>query len=307
MFIRSTAPDLNLQSMLPAINEVIMGKYNMYPQQFPKIFNVDSTKRSIEQVTQLSGFGQFVQTPEAQPVTFDTAVPGFNKTYQPKQFSLGFQVSRRAQDTDQFGVVKKFSVELGKSAKDCPELYAAAVFNTGFSTNGYDNVPLFSLSHPLVKSGGVQSNRLSYATDPDVTSLQLALTDCRTTVDSSGKRVRIPMRKLIVPPQLQFVAPEILGGKDWRPDTANRTINAFRDIDGYPSFDQWMVWDYLTDPNSWFLAAAPEDTGLKFWWAEKFNLEHDIDSRTRSILTMGWMVFDVGYHDFYGVYGAPSS
>ncbi len=306
MLVRAIFPDLFLQSMLPAIDEVVMLKYSQFPDEYTEVFRMESSSRSIEQTTEVTGFGQFGVVSEGKTVAYDEALPGFNKTYTHAQYGLGFKVSKIAMDDDKFGVVRKLSTELGRSAKETREVVAANVFNTGFTTaNGPDGVYLFSTAHPLI-GGGTQTNRLSYATDPDVTSIQLALTDMRQTTDHRGKKLRIPAKKLIVPPALEFVAAELLGGVD-RPDTTNRTINAFRRRSGMPSFDSWMVWDYLTDPHAWFIEGETSDTELRFYDREKFNTVHDIEFDSRSVKTAGWMRFSVGFNGFYGAYGVPGS
>jgi phage major head subunit gpT-like protein len=274
--------------MLPAIDEVVMTKYSRYPDEFSEVFRVESSTRSIEQTTEVTGFGQMAVIPEGDTTRYDEALPGFNKTYIHGQYGLGFKVTKVAMDDDKFGVVRKLATELGRSAKETKEVTAANVFNTGFtSSTGPDGTTLFSTAHPLI-GGGTQTNRLSYATDPDVTSIQLALKDMRKTVDHRGKRLRIPPKKAIFPPELEFIGAELLGGSD-RADTANRTINAFKRRSGMPSFDSWMVWDYLTNPDAWFLEAEKEDTELRYYDREAFNTVHDIDFDSRSVKTAGWM------------------
>lgn len=306
MFIRTLFPDLYLQSMLPAIDEVVMTKYARFPEEFSDVFRMETSSRSIEQTTEVTGFGQFAVVPDGETTRYDDALPGFNRTYVHAQYSLGFRVTKPSMDDDKFGVVKKLATELGRSAAETREVTAANVINTGFtSATGPDGVSLFNTAHPLI-GGGTQTNRLSYATDPDVTSIQLALRDMRQTLDHRGKKLRIPPKKAIFPPNLEFIGAELLGGTD-RPDTANRTINAFRRRSGMPSFDSWMVWDYLTDPDAWFLEADKEDTELRFYNREAFNTVHDIDFDSRSVKTAGWMRFAVGFNGFYGLYGVPSS
>jgi len=306
MFIRTIFPDLYLQSMLPAIDEVIMTKYSRFPDEFSEVFRMETSTRSIEQTTEVTGFGQMTVVAEGDNTRYDAPLPAFNKTYVHAQYGLGFKVSKIAMDDDRFGVVRKLGTELGRSAKETVEVSAAAIFNTGFtSATGPDGKALFATDHPLV-GGGTQTNKLSYATDPDVTSIQLALTDMRQTKDHRGKKLRIPTKQLILPPALEFVGAELLGGPD-RADTANHTINAFKRRSGMPSFDSWMVWDYLTDPHSWFLEGEKSDTELRFYWREQFGTVHDIDFDSRSVKTAGWARWSCGYSGFYGVYGVPSS
>lgn len=309
MFVRTTTPDLYLKTMLPAIDEVVMTKYSQFPEEFSEVFRMEKSNRSIEQTTEVTGFGQFAQVPEGNNTRYDQPLPGYNQTYTHAQYSLGFKVSKVAMDDDKFAVVRKLATELGRSAKETREVVPANVFNNGFTGSSYygpDGVSLFATNHPLI-GGGTQTNRLAYASDPDVTSIQLALTDMRQTVDHRGKKLRIPPKKMIVPAPLEFVAAELLGGADWRPDTANRTINAFRRRSGMPSFDSWMVWDYLTDPHAWMIEADVADTELRFYNREPFNTVHDIEFDSRSVKTAGWMRFSVGFNGFYGIYGVPSS
>ena len=307
MLVRTQFTDLYLTDALPAIDEVILARYNQFPEQYSKVFRTMNSRRSIEQTTEVTGLGQFVVVPESGDTKYDDPLQGFDKTYTHVQRSLGFKVSRIAADDDRWGFVKKMATELGKSARDTVEIVAAAVFNNGFdgAFTGPDGVALFSTAHPLV-GGGTNKNTLSVAADLDVASLELALTDFRDFRDHRNKRVRIAPRKLIVPPANAFNAAEILKGT-WRSDTANHTINAFREWGGMPAFEELMVWDYLTDPDAWFVEGAPSDTELRFYWREKFNIEHDIDFESRSIKTAGWMRFDVGWSAFWGVYGVPGA
>jgi phage major head subunit gpT-like protein len=308
MIIRRTFPDLNLETMLPAIDVVIQNKYSQYPPQFPEMFQMLKSTRGIEQTTEVVGLGQMVVIPEGEDTKYDEPGPGFNKTYQHVQYSLGYKVSRIAMDDDQFGYIKKLAQDLGRSAHETQEIVAAQIFNQGFNASfpGPDGKALFATDHPLPGGAGTQTNRAAVAADPDVVSLQLALTDFASTVDAKGKKIRIVPKTLVVPRALEFVAAELLGGPD-RPDTANHTINAFRHRSGVPSFQNWMVWDYLTDPHAWFIVASPEDTELRYYTREAFNVLHDVDFDSRTVKTAGWMRFSCGFNSFYGVYGVPSS
>ena len=133
MFIRTLFPDLYLQSMLPAIDEVVQTKYARFPEEFSDVFRMETSTRSIEQTTEITGFGQFAVVPEGDTTRYDEALPAFNKTYVHGQYSLGFRVTKVAMDDDKFAVVKKLSTELGRSASETKEVTAASVFNTGFT------------------------------------------------------------------------------------------------------------------------------------------------------------------------------
>lgn len=307
MIVRQLFPDLNLTSMLPAIDEVVMSKYSQFPPQFSSIYRMKTSKRSIEQTTEVTGFGTVPVVGEQMNVRYDAPLPGFRKTYLHLQYGLGFKVSKIAMDDDQFGVIRKLAAELGKSAHETREIVAAYNFNRGFDSTfpGPDGVPLFSTAHPLV-GGGVQSNMLAIPSDPDVDSVRAILTLMRRTVNHRGQKMRLVPKMMILPPELEFVGAELLGG-DTRSDTANRAINSFKKRSAMPSFENWCVWDYLTDPHAWMVEAEPEETELRWYERETFNTVHGIDFESRSLKTAGWMRMSCGWNGFYGLAGSPSA
>ena len=56
MLVRTVLPDLYLQSMLPAIDEVVMTKYSRFPDEYSEVFRMETSSRSIEQTTEVTGF-----------------------------------------------------------------------------------------------------------------------------------------------------------------------------------------------------------------------------------------------------------
>jgi hypothetical protein len=300
MITRNQLPSLFGTAMLPALDELIFNKFNRFSPQFSRYFSVKTSKREIEQTTQLSGLTLFNQIADAAAVRYDEPVKGFDKTYTHAQYALGFRASRTLVDDDRYSIISKMASDLGRSAKETVEIYAANYIIN--NTTGPDGVALFSTSHPLVKNGGTQSNRLGTSSDLDVVSLQLALTAFRKQVDSSGRKVRIQPQKLVVPSDLEWVASELMSGA-MRADTANNTTNAFKNRDGFNAFSNFEVWDYLTDASKWYIWGSAEDTDIRWYWREQPNTIHDVDFDTRSIKTAMWMRFSFGHSDFYGVYG----
>ena len=308
MLIRTQFPDLFLASMLPALDELVFNKYDKLPPQMNHIFRMMTSKRSIEQTAEIAGLSTFATIAEGKNVRYDEAVPGFNKTYTHSQYGLGFKITRVMVDDDKWSIINKLSSDLGRSAKETREIAAASVFNNGFDTAypGPDTKPLFATDHPIVKTNGTQSNALATPADLDIASLELALTAFRTMKDPSGKKIRVRPSTLVIPPQLEFVASQILNS-NLRSDTPNNTTNAFKHRVGMPNFDQIMIWDYLTDPDAWFVCAEPDETELRWYDREAFNTVHDVDFDSRSIKTAGWMRYSYGWSSFYGVHGTPGA
>lgn len=303
---RTQFTDLFGTTMLPAIDAVIFGKFNKRPDEYVKYFNVKETDRSIEQTTQVSGLGVFVNVGEGQNTRYDSPIQGFDKTYTPTDWTLGFKTTHRAMADDKFGIVQKLASELGRSARETIEIEAANVYNRAFNSSytGPDGKVLCATDHPLL-GGGTQRNRPSVQVDLDIPSLEAGLTDFRNQVDSRNKKVRLSPTRLVVPSALEFAATEILYSQ-LRSDNANNAINAFKNRDGEPTLTR-SVYDYLTDTDAWFILADSSDLEVRFYWREKFDTMHDTDFDSRSLKTAGWMTFDVGFSQYDGVWGSAGA
>jgi phage major head subunit gpT-like protein len=306
MLVRTQFPDLFLTSMLPALDELIMGRYSKLSPEYTRIFRMMTSDRSIEQTTEMAGLGLFDEVAEAASVIYDVGVPAFPKTYTHLQYAKGFQISHVMMSDDKWGIINKLSTDLGKSAYESKELLAAGIFINGFATNGPDGVPLFSASHPMVKSGGVQSNTLAVAADLDQSSIELALGIFRQTKDHTGKHIRLTPKRLIIHSDNEFAASEILNSSS-RSDTANNATNALKHRIGMGPFDDPFVWTFLTDSDAWFILADKADTELRWYTREGFAIKHDTHFDSRSIKTAGWMRHSVGYSNFYGTFGSPGA
>lgn len=308
MIIRQNFPDLRLEDMLPAIDEVVFETMNQWPPIGPSLYRTSKSNRDIEQITQVTGLGNFARIEEGEPVRYDRPLPGFNKTYRHVDYALGFMVSHQMLRFEKVGQVKDMSRQLGRSRQDNREVLAATTFNLAFDSGTPipDGQALCSVNHPLIKAGGVHANRPVIGADLSVDSLQLALTDFRQFRWHSGKRLRLDPKALLVPTPLEWAAIETLNlGQGQRGDTTNNTTNAFNHRIGVRSAMKPVVWEYLLDPRAWFLLAAPEDTDLRWYDAESFTLLHERDFDTRAYKTAGWEAFSFGPADWRGVYGNP--
>lgn len=304
MVIRGQFSDFYLSTMLPALNAIIRNRYNQYPEQYSQMFRVESSDRSIEQFSEISGVSLFGALSEGEPVRYDDPVQGFNSTFTHGRFGLGVMFSQDTIEDDKHGLVAQQSRELGRSARETIEIAAASTFNNGFdgAFPGPDGKALFASDHPLVKSGGTQTNLLAVAADLDYVPLQLALTDFETMKDSAGRLIHAPARKLWHAPANRFQAFELLRSAD-RPDTANRATNSLKGAED--GLLDPFTWRYLTNPTAWGLAAEPSETGLVWFWRKKPYTKGHFDFDTETAKTAMRYKKSHGFTDFYGVYGTP--
>jgi len=308
MMIRGQFSDFFFETMLPALNAKVWRAQRLKPKTYPKLYDIETTGRSIEQRSQMVGVGMFGEVAEGASTNTDNFQQGFDKTFKPRKFGLGIACSQELVEDDKLGIVSRRAVALAEAAEETCEVDAASTFNNAFTAGAYagpDAVALCSASHPLVKAGGLQSNVLSVAADLDVSSLELALTGWETQVSAEGFALTLPTPRLLVAPANRWNAHEILKG-EWRSDSANRTVNAFRFAENGP-VSEIIVWNKLTDADAWFLVAPPEQTGLLWLWRKRMYTRADyIEKKETGILYMRYRK-DHGFHDYVGVFGTAGA
>ena len=288
-------------SMLPALRAVIDRGYKRWPQQFSQIFNVLTSNRSIEQFSQVSGVGRFVQIPIGEPVRRDMAVQGFNSTFSHLRWGLAVPVTIDVVEDDKWDLIGNVHQDLGWSCSETQELDGVGTFNNGFSGSylGPDGVPLFSASHPLYKAGGVQSNLMT-AADLDMLSFQLALTQFEMQQRPSGELIHVAPSKLIVHPSNRWLAYALTKSGD-DPTTSDRSVNPLKGgVDGIPTP---FVWRYLSAPNAWFLAAEPSQTGLVWFFRKKPYTKSWTDDDTEVGVTGMRYKKSHGWNNYIGLIG----
>jgi len=282
------------------LNSMYQDGLESWGNEYQKIFNVLNSTKQTEKDSYESGFGAMPEKPEGVAATYDTIMPGIAETYTHKTYALGYEITEEAiednlQTPETFN---KLPQALNRSGEETVEITAANVFNNGYTTNGFDGVPLFSASHPVL-GGGTQSNMPSTAADLSVTSLTTGLTDIEKFVDERGLKRPTKALTLVVPVDLWNIAEELLES-EYKPYVANNEVNALQKKDL-----QYFVWHYVTDTDAWVLLAEKAQTQLKFFWRVKVGaLRRGTDFDSTNLKHLSRMRFSVGYSHYMGTYSS---
>lgn len=310
MQIRGQFSDFFFETMLPALNAKIWQNYKAKKSMLARVLNTDTTTRSIEQFSQMTGVGLPTLIGETEDTPTDSFVQGFHKTFKPAKFGLGIAASQELVEDDKVGIISRRSVALSNSIYQSREIQAASVYNNAFDSTNYagpDGVSLVNSAHPLVKAGGTQSNIISVAADLDVASLEIGLTDWELIRTHEGFLQMLPTPRVLAASQNRWNVTEILKSQ-YRSDTANRTVNAFRG-EGTETGDQieGLIWAFLTDPDAWFLIAPPEETET-LWLDRKapYTKSDYVEKNETGYVYMRYRA-DFGFFGWRGIYGSPGA
>ena len=295
-----------LKELLPGLNALFGLEYATYGEQHKEIYESETSERSFEEETKLSGFSAAPVKSEGSAIAYDNAQEAFTARYNHETIALGFSLTEEAIEDNLYdSLSSRYTKALARAMAYTKQTKAASVLNNGFSAGVYaggDGVALFSTSHPLI-SGGVNSNTQSTAADLNETSLEAAVIQIAAWTDERGLLIAAKPRKLIVPPALQFVATRLLETQ-LRTATADNDINAIVNNGSIP--EGYTVNNYLTDTNAYFICTDVPN-GMKHFVRTPLSNSMDGDFDTGNVRYKSRERYSFGFSDPLGMFGSPGA
>jgi hypothetical protein len=294
-----------LKELLPGLNALFGMEYSRYGEEHKEIFDTETSERSFEEETKLSGFSAAPVKNEGAAIAYDNGQEVFTARYNHETIALGFSLTEEAIEDNLYdSLASRYTKALARAMSYTKQTKAAAVLNNGFDSSypGGDGVSLFSNAHPLV-SGGVNSNIPSTAADLNETSLEAAVIQIAGWTDERGLLIAAKPRKLIVPPSLMFVATRLLE-TELRTATADNDINALKTNGSIP--EGYAVNHFLTDTDAWFLTTDVPN-GLKHFVRTPMATSMDGDFDTGNVRYKARERYSFGWSDPLGMYGSEGA
>jgi hypothetical protein len=294
-----------LKELLPGLNALFGLEYAKYGEEHKEIFETETSDRSFEEETKLSGFGSAPTKPEGSAIEFDNAQEAWTARYTHETIAMGFSITEEAIEDNLYdSLSSRYTKALARAMAYTKQVKASDILNNAFaagSTYG-DGQTLCSTAHPLV-SGGNNSNRPTVAADLNETSLEAAIIQVAGYTDERGLLIAAKPKKLIIPPSLQFVATRLLE-TEGRVGTADNDINAIMNNGAVPG--GYAVNHYLTDTDAWFMMTDVPN-GLKHFVRSPMATSMDADFDTGNSRYKARERYSFGVSDPLGIYGSPGA
>jgi len=294
-----------LKELLPGLNALFGLEYKKYGEEHKEIFETETSERSFEEETKLSGFTAAPVKNEGSAIAYDNAQEAWTARYVHETIAMGFSLTEEAIEDNLYdSLSSRYTKALARGMAYTKQVKAAAILNNGFSggpTYG-DGQVLFSTAHPLV-SGGVNSNTFASGADLNETSLEAAVIQIGGWTDERGLLIAAKARKLIVPRALQFVATRLLE-TELRVGTNDNDINAIKNNGAVA--EGYTINNYLTDTNAWFLTTDVPN-GLKHFVRTPLQTSMDADFDTGNSRYKARERYSFGVSDPLGIFGSAGA
>jgi len=222
--------------------------------------------------------------------------------------SLAFALTEEAVEDNLYDSLgKRYVKALAMSMANTKEVKGADVLNNAFSSSftGGDGKSLIATDHPL-SGGGSAANRATTMADLNEASLEDNLIDISTFTDDRGLIISVQASRLIVPPQLVFVADRILNSQG-RTGTADNDLNSINNTGVVPG--GYSVNHYLSDPDAYFILTSVTDAGegLKMFQRSPMETSMEPDFSTGNIRYKARERYSFGFSDWRGIFGSQGA
>ena len=294
-----------LKELLPGLNALFGMEYARYGEEHKEIYETETSERSFEEETKLSGFSAAPVKNEGAAIAYDNAQEAWTARYTHETIAMGFSITEEAVEDNLYdSLSSRYTKALARGMAYTKQVKGAYVLNNAFTggpTYG-DGQVLCSTAHPLV-SGGTNSNRPSTGADLNETSLENAVIQIAGWTDERGLLIAAKPRKLVVPPNLMFTATRLLQ-TELRVATADNDVNALKMMGSIP--EGYTVNHFLTDTNAWFLTTDVPN-GLKHFVRTPLSTSMDGDFDTGNVRYKSRERYSFGVSDPLGIFGSPGA
>lgn len=292
-----------LTLMVEGLREVFFLQYKEQEQVHPRIFDVQSSKKRKESYQGITGLGMLDVKPESEAITYEDLVEGYDQDFLHTAYAKGLRFSRELLDDEQYGVMKRRTEALSRSARYRKEYDHAKLFNNASATtyfSGNDDLALLSASHTLAAVPSTVWSNYSASTDLSLAALETAFTAIRTFKDDQNLLINMEPATLLIPPQLEYDAYEILNSSG-KPYTADNEVNYFK---GKLNV---IVWPFITDTNAWFVLTKKSDAAPLSFIRTKVEFDSDGDFDTKDLKVSAYTRYSLGFIDPRFCYGSMGS
>ncbi len=276
MFATMTAGMFQLLTQ-PGLSNIWHESWPPREEQFSQILNIRDMERLLITDAKMAGFGAFQEQGESQSVFYDEAIAPVSRDYESIVEALGYKISDKLIRGELYGQVNLLERDLMSASLDAVELFGFGLLRNATNTTisaGFDGLALASTAHTRLDGGATQANRPTTLAGLSLAELHTAVIQFRNWRNDRGRPFRSIPRKLVIPPDEELNATELLESS-MRPDTANNAVNALTRF-GL----QVQVVDFLSSTTFWAILGDAHDVNFLWWFRPETSSEVDFDTDT---------------------------
>lgn len=288
------------KALWPGVHAWWGRSYSEHQEEFPDLFDEESSDQAYEEDVEVTGFGLAPQKLQGEAAYYDSEQQQAVTRYTHVAYALGYIVTyEELRDNLYASVSKTRAKALAFSMRQTKENVAANVYNRAFNSSYTfgDGVSMINSAHPTF--AGNQSNVLTTAADLSEAAIEDLCIQIMQMQNNRGLRISALPRSLHVPVQLWFEANRIYKSV-LQNDTMNNAINVLRATNVFP--EGIKVNHYFTSATAWFVRTNVPN-GMRYFNREAASFDQDNDFDTKNAKALCYERYSFGETDFRGIFG----
>jgi hypothetical protein len=123
-----------LKELLPGLNALFGLEYAKYGDEAAEIFETESSDRSFEEETKLSGFGAAPVKGEGSAIDYDNAQEAWTARYTHETIAMGFSLTEEAIEDNLYdSLSSRYTKALARAMAYTKQVKGAAILNNAFT------------------------------------------------------------------------------------------------------------------------------------------------------------------------------
>lgn len=284
------------KALWPGVHAFWGQVYAEHMQEYPDLYEVETSNQAYEEDVQITGFGLAPVKPEGSTLSYDTETQGPTQRYTHIAYALGYKVSFEERRDNLYEVVSMRRAQANAfSIAQTVENIAAAPYNDAFTGNVFQ----FSTGATLVSTaqvnttGGTFSNALNPGVDLSEAALEDIGIQAMGLQTDRGLLVNIMPMSLHIARQQWYNANRILKSV-LSSDNSGNALNVLKATNAFPKGIKMN--HYFTSPNAWFVRTNCMN-GMTLYWRDKPEFAQDNDFDTKNAKAATYFRMSVGATD----------
>lgn len=178
----------------PGLRKNFLDEWDQYDVEYSQFLKTDTTSLPEQAATIMSGPNRMYELGDGEPISYEDAVIGPKVMGVDKEFGLGFAVSRKLMEDDQYGKANASSKYLAHAGRMTSEYRSAAMLDdafTGSTFKGIDGLSLCHTAHTVINSSITIANRPAADVGFSMTGVTACFDLFQVMKDEAGDPIKI--------------------------------------------------------------------------------------------------------------------
>jgi hypothetical protein len=289
----------------PGLRKDFRDSYMEYAPEYTEFMRETTTDQAEQSAVIIAGLSRMVERGDGEAITYDTPSISPKVMGVDREFGLGFMLTRRTVEDDQYGKANQSAKWLGHAARMTKEYRAAALLDDAFAGSlfrGVDSLPLLHTAHTLINSPTTVANRPSVEVGISVTGVNALVDLSQSLKDENGDPITCSLDTFLVSNiSGDYNRALQIFGSDKEPFTAENQDNAIKKRFGSTKV-RMSHYKSAATRSYFYIDSKMNDAQMVVRRPVQFD--DDFDFNTDAALYKATTRFLIWYVDWRGWFGA---